>query len=164
MDFSYYQLSVSITPSISWGWAVSSAKVGTEFCLYIPGSVNIHAVNERKETWLLQAVRVGTGWKTRSARLADWSEKTGAWIHAFDDNNPFLNSVSGFTAMVPSDNSGTCHWWKPWGPCFPRSQTRRTYHRGHQSPPASFRDYLDADNALLYLPTGPACSYFSSCS
>lgn len=30
--------------------------------------------------------------------------------------------------------------------------------------PASFRDYLDADNALLYLPRGPACSYFSSCS
>lgn len=118
--------------SISWGWAVSSVKVGTEFCLYIPGSVNIHAVNERKETKLLQAVRVRTGWG--SARLADWPKKTGAWIHASDDNDPFLNSVSGFMAMVPSDNSGSCHWWKPWGPCFPLSQTRRTYHGGHQSP------------------------------
>lgn len=37
------------------------------------------------------------------------------------------------------------------GTLLSRSQTRRTYHRGHQSPPASFRDYLRGANTYFFI-------------
>lgn len=97
-------------------------------------------------------------WVRGSCTTRRPSQDDRCLIQAPDDNHPFLNSVRSFMAMVPPDNSDSCRWQKPLGLCFPLSQTRRTYHGDHQSPTRILLDYLDADNALSYLPRGPACS------
>lgn len=97
-------------------------------------------------------------WMRDSGTTHRLSQDDRCLIQAPDDTSPFLNSVRSFMAMVSFVNSDSCHWQKPLGLCFPLSQTRRTYHGDHQSPTRILLDYLDADNALSYLPRGPACS------